>query len=452
MFKRFLQFIEAESLFTAKDNILLAVSGGIDSMVLCRLMYEAGFKFGIAHCNFNLRGDESDADEKFVEAAAASYKVPFFVIRFDTKQVSRSQGISIQMAARDLRYAWFQEICREKGYDYVATAHHLNDQAETFFINLVRGTGIAGLHGILPVQGTTVRPLLFVTREEILDFAHSQNIAWREDSSNASTKYLRNQVRWELLPVFEKLSPGFVQNLDNTIRRLRGSESVYKLKLAEGISSLVEHEKDCDRIRIGSLLKLEPSETWLFEALRPYGFSETVTGEIVRSLGGTERKAFFSPAYRLTVERDFLVIEETAKIAGIADIEFPVEHHGDDFISPAPAPVTFACVKAEGFELPHDNEIACFDYDRLEFPLTLRHWREGDRMVPFGMKGTKKLSDLFIDMKLPQTDKSKRWLLCSGNNIIWVLGVRTDDRFKITKRTQNILIAAINDQIGRAHV
>ena len=446
MFKRFLHFIEAESLFNAKDNILLAVSGGIDSMVLCRLMFEAGFKFGIAHCNFNLRGDESDADEKFVETAAAGYKVPFFAIRFDTKQVAHSQGISIQMAARDLRYAWFEEICREKGYDYIATAHHLNDQAETFFINLVRGTGIAGLHGILPLQGRTVRPLLFATRGEILDFAHSQNIVWREDSSNASTKYLRNQVRWELLPVFEKLNPGFVQNLDDTIRRLRGSESVYKQKLAEGISSLVEHEKDRDRIPIGSLRKLEPAETWLFEALRPYGFSETITKEIARSLGGTERKAFFSPVYRLTVERDFLVIEETAKIADMGDIEFPVEQHGNEFISTAPVPVDFTCAKAEGFKLPHDKEIACFDYDRLEFPLTLRHWREGDRMVPFGMKGTKKLSDLFIDMKLPQSDKSKRWLLCSGSNIIWVLGVRTDDRFKITKRTQNIFIAVINDQ------
>jgi len=443
MIRRFQQFIKSESLFSHSDRILLAVSGGVDSVVLCRLMSEAGYKFGIAHCNFSLRDAESDDDEKFVAALAESCKVPFFTTRFDTPQFARDQGLSIQMAARSLRYSWFEQVCTEKGYRCVATAHHLNDQAETFFINLLRGTGIAGLHGILPLQGKVVRPMLFATRDEIMDFAVKNNLEWREDSSNMSTKYLRNQLRHEVLPSFEKIDRDFARNLDSTIRRLRGTEAVYRQKIEEGRSDLLEHTDNCDRILISYLLEFEPVETWLFEILRQFGFSEAVTREIALSLEGTESKVFYSLSHRLLRDRDYLVIENNDKHPEPAGSEYLVYDTGHSIISTAPAPITFTKVPANRFKIPDKQTIACFDYNKLRFPLVLRHWREGDRMVPLGMKGSKKLSDLFIDQKLSQAEKKSIWLLASGEDIVWVAGLRIDGRFRITGHTRDILMAEI---------
>ncbi len=441
MIRRFQQFIKSESLFGLKDPILLAVSGGVDSVVLCRLMSDTGYKFGIAHCNFSLRDAESDDDERFVAGLAESYKVPFFTTRFDTGQAARDQGLSIQMAARNLRYSWFEKVCTENGYRYVATAHHLNDQAETFFINLLRGTGIAGLHGILPLQEKVVRPLLFATRDEIMQFAVRNNLEWREDSSNLSTKYLRNQLRHEVLPSIEKIDADFARNLDSTIRRLRGTEAIYRQKIEEGRSDLLEHTDNCDRILVSYLLEFEPVETWLFEILRQYGFSEAVTREIALSIEGTESKVFYSLSHRVLRDRDYLLIENIEKNPEHLDSEYLVYDTGHGIISTAPAPFTFRKVSADGFKIPEKQNIACFDYNRLRFPLVLRHWREGDRMVPLGMKGSKKLSDLFIDQKLSQAEKKSIWLLASGEDIVWVAGLRIDGRFRITGHTKDILIA-----------
>jgi tRNA(Ile)-lysidine synthase len=441
MLRRFKQFVTSRALFSAGDRILIAVSGGVDSVVLCRLMHDAEYEFGIAHCNFMLRGKESDADEEFVESLAARFNVPFFVKHFETKKIAREQGLSVQMAARKLRYDWFEELRQNEGFRFVATAHHLNDQAETFFINLLRGTGLAGLHGILPLQGNLIRPLLFATRDEISEFAHFQHLEWREDSSNANTKYLRNQIRLELMPVLEKLDPGFVTNLEGTIQRLRGIESVYKQKIEEGRLDLVEHNNVTDRILINYLEEFEPIETWLFELLRPYGFSESVTREIAQSLEGTESKVFYSLSHRVVRDRDYLVIEDLEKIPESTDCEFLVHNTVNGIETSAPVPITFRCEKAQGFVLPDKQSTGCFDFDKLQFPLILRHWREGDWMVPLGMKGRKKLSDIFIDQKLTQSEKTNIWILCSGNDIVWLSGLRTDSRFSITTRTKNILLA-----------
>jgi tRNA(Ile)-lysidine synthase len=443
MIRRFKQFIKSESLFSFKDRILVAVSGGVDSVVLCRLMSDSGYDFGVAHCNFSLRGAESDDDEKFVASLAETFKVPFYNIRFNTGQIAREQGLSIQMAARNLRYSWFDQVCSENGYYCIATAHHLDDQAETFFINLLRGTGIAGLHGILPRQGRVVRPLLFATRNEILDFAGKKGLEWREDSSNINTKYLRNQLRHEVMPSLEKIDSDFARNLDNTIRRLRGTESVYRQKIEEGRSDLLERTEHSDRILISYLLEFEPVETWLFEILRHYGFSEAITRGIASSLEGTESKVFYSMSHRVLRDRDYLVIEKNEKNASQPDSEYLVYDTGHGIVTTAPAPITFRKEPADGFQIPDKQSIACFDYDKLRFPLVLRHWREGDRIVPLGMKGRKKLSDIFIDQKLSQSEKKSIWLLCSGENIMWVAGLRIDGRFRITDHAKNILIAEI---------
>lgn len=443
MIRQFRQFIKSESLFSAGDRILVAVSGGVDSVVLCRLMSDAGYMFGIAHCNFSLRDNESDEDEKFVASLAAHYKVPFFATRFDTQITAREQGLSVQMAARSLRYAWFDQVCTEHGYRCVATAHHLSDQAETFFINLLRGTGIAGLHGILPLQGKVVRPLLFATRSEIMEFARSEKLEWREDSSNINTKYLRNQLRHEVLPAIERIDSDFARNLESTIRRLRGTEAIYRQKIEEGRNDLLEHTENGDRILISYLLEFEPVETWLFEILRQYDFSEAVTREIALSLDGTERKVFYSLSHRVLRDRDYLLIEKNEGTSSLSDAEYLVYKAGDSIVSAAPVQITFRCVDADGFRLPEKQNIACFDHDKLRFPLVLRHWRKGDRMVPLGMKGSKKLSDIFIDQKLSQAEKKSMWLLCSGKDIIWLAGMRIDARFRITGNTKNILVAEI---------
>lgn len=443
MLHRFTDFIKSESLFGNSDRILVAVSGGVDSVALCCLMHDAGFQFAIAHCNFSLRGSESDEDEAFVKKLGETYKVPYFAVRFNTRQVAREEGISIQMAARKLRYEWFEEVRISAGYNFIATAHQLDDQAETFFINLLRGTGLAGLHGIFPKQGNIIRPLLFATRDEILGFALARKLAWRDDSSNLSTKYLRNRLRLEVLPSIRKMDNQFARNLDSTIRRLRGTESIYRQKIDEGKSDLIEHTASGDRILISYLMEFIPVETWLFEILRQYGFSETVTREIAFSLGGTESKVFYSLSHRLLRDRDYLVIEKIDEITGSDDNEYLVYDTGHSIVSTAPASITFYIREAEGFHMPEKPGVACFDCDKLRFPLVLRHWREGDRMVPLGMKGSKKLSDLFTDLKLSHSEKRNTWILCSGKDIVWIAGLRTDGRFKITNRTKNILIAEV---------
>ncbi len=441
MIRRFQQFIKSESLFGPGDQILVAVSGGVDSVVLCRLMHDAGYTFAIAHCNFSLRSAESDDDEKFVAGLAEKYKVPFFATRFNTGEAARNQGLSVQMAARNLRYAWFEKVSSENGYRCVATAHHLNDQVETFFINLLRGTGLAGLHGIIPLQGNVVRPMLFATRDEILDYARHKNLEWREDSSNLSTKYLRNQLRHEVIPSLERIDNNFARNLDSTIRRLRGTETVYRQKIDEGRSDLLEHYKEGYRILISYLQEFLPVETWLFEILRQFDFTEAVTREIAASLDGTETKVFLSTSHRLLRDHDYLLIQKLGEPAGSADPEYIVYQTEQGIVSQLPAPINFRCHEAQGFQLPDDQNLACFDFDKLQFPLVLRHWRKGDRMKPLGMKGSKKLSDLFTDLKLSQSEKKNVWLLCSGKDIVWVAGLRIDEHYRITAATQKILVA-----------
>lgn len=441
MLERFLQFINEQKLITATRPVLLAVSGGVDSVVMCRLFKDAGVHFGIAHCNFQLRGDESDEDERFVKELAADYNSPFYVKYFDTQRVAHEEGVSVQMAARRLRYEWFEEVRHSDNYSGVATAHHRSDEVETFFINLLRGTGLAGLKGIQPKQGNIIRPLLFAFREEIESFARENDLQWREDSSNFSDKYLRNRIRQTIIPAFREISPAFESTLAADIRKLKDAYSIVEQHINEKRRQLVKEQGGDALISIEGLKQLQPLGIYLYELLRPYHFREAVVSEIAAALDATPGKLFYSPTHRLLKDREHLIIfpidkkaaEEILITSATREIESPLQ-------------MQFATVKREEIaSLSTPASVAYLDKSRLRFPLVLRKWRHGDSFVPLGMNTRKKLSDFFIDSKLSLARKERVWVLVSGGEIAWIAGHRIDDRYKVTDATTEVLICKLAD-------
>ncbi|MCX6247479.1 MAG: tRNA lysidine(34) synthetase TilS [Bacteroidetes bacterium] len=440
MLAKFKAFIAKEKLFGPKDKILLAVSGGIDSAVMTDLFHRAGYFFALAHCNFGLRGKESDADEAFVKAMAKKYKVPFYCKTFSTARDAKEKGISIQMAARDLRYEWFEEIRQKGKYHSVATAHHLDDQVETFFINLLRSTGIAGFHGILPGQGNLIRPLLFCYRADIGTYAMQKKLAFREDSSNAETKYLRNKIRHEIIPVFCELNPAFPQTLTETIRRLRETELIFRDTVEEARKKIITTDKRGIHIRCADLKKLEPAGIYAFEILSPFGFSDAVISDILHLPDRSSGQVFYSPTHRLVKNREELLLEPnpSTKRSNIKKEEISVPENKKEIRKPLR--LSFAKIKiTKRFELDLSKESATFDLKKITFPLLLRRWRKGDTFYPFGMNRRKKLSDFFVDLKFSIPEKENTWILCTGQEIIWVIGHRTDHRFRVTPQTKEVL-------------
>jgi tRNA(Ile)-lysidine synthase len=445
MLQAFKLYVNSAKLFHQADRILLAVSGGVDSVAMVRLFRDAGYKYGIAHFNFKLRGAESDGDEDFVKKLAESYGVPYYIRHFDTKQHALDHKISIQMAARDLRYTWFNELLNEHGYDYVATAHHLDDQAETFFINILRGTGISGMHGILPKQGKIIRPLMFATRERILEYAGKNDLSWRDDRSNKSRKYLRNKLRLDVLPELSKISPEFSYKLNESICHLRDVETIFNSHMAGVTADLVQHKPEGVLISIDWIYEYEPHETYLFELLKPYGFAFPVVKEIVRSLDTFSGKIFYSPTHRLLRDRENFIIQPLADLnPGLSPNEILRIEKGVTHIE---KPV---CLRADETDKINDlpmgkASVACLDLDKLIFPLKLRKWEKGDWFMPLGLKGKKKLSDFFVDQKVSLADKEKVWLLLSGNDIVWVIGKRIDNRYRITSRTKKAYVISCKE-------
>ena len=436
MLEEFRRFILSNSLHQPNDRILLAVSGGIDSMVLLHLYFAAGYKPGIAHCNFHLRGAESDADEKFVKSSAENMDAAYHQQDFDTEQSADESGISIQMAARNLRYRWFEEILKRHGYNFIATAHNQDDEIETFFINLSRGTGIRGLTGIPVRSEKVIRPLLFASRESIVDYAIEHDIRFREDSSNASDKYLRNRVRHHLIPMLEEENPSFRMALMDTMRKLSETEKLYQQELAQLKQRLVRTEGDRIRIAIRELSALDAKQSILFEILSDYNFSSQAMEDIIHSLEGPSGKQFLSTTHRIVKDREDLIItpldkeedrkyyleRETGRITEPVDLEWMVVDH------------------TETFHIPNERKIACLDLQKLHFPMMLRHWQTGDYFQPLGMQGMKKISDYLIDIKVSLPDKERTWLLTSGSKIVWVIGQRIDDRFKVRPETRQVLM------------
>lgn len=433
--QQFNHFIEENQLFSSTDQVLAAVSGGRDSLLLVHLLKQAGYSFGIAHCNFMLRGAEADGEQDFTEELAKQLGVPFYTTNFDTQQYAADKHISVQMAARELRYQWFDEIRASFGYNKIAVAHHQNDSVETILLNLTRGTGIAGMHGILPVNGNIVRPLLFLTRDEIDAIAASENLKYVDDSSNASTKYARNKIRHEVIPKLKELNPRLEQTFKNNMERFREMEMLLQEALihvrkefVEGIGGIY--------ISIEKVKRLKPQRLLLFGLLSPYGFNETAVDDLIVSLDKHSGRTFESSAYVLLLDRDQLIISKRKTIIdqpvliyeNMYEVEF--DRHKLSLISDDSAMIV------KGNPMAFSADAA-----QLIYPLTLRHWREGDTFCPLGMKGKKKLSDFFIGEKIPLNQKDHVPVLVNGNaEIIWIGGLRPDDRYKVTPLTKKVII------------
>lgn len=406
-------------------RLILALSGGIDSMVLADLLLKAKADFVLAHCNFHLRGEESDGDEQFVREFAERNGLKLYVKQFDTIDYAKQHGISIEMAARELRYQWFEELRHELNYDFIAVAHHADDQLETFFINLLRGAGIRGLKGMQPVNGHIIRPLLDVSREEIRQYAMENHIAWREDHTNAETQFLRNRIRHELLPVIDGISKEGRTSILKSISHLASENELYR--------ELLKNEMAQRVVRVGENQKFQLSDPQpsilnpqlLFEWLREYGFNENQVLFIYEAMNGQPGTSFFSPTHRLTIERDGL---ELMPICQIVDTSIEILYQ--------------QIAKTPDYTLDPSPEVAQLDYDKLTFPLQLKKWQAGDRFHPLGMKGSKLLSDFFVDQKMSTRQKEECQVLTTANDeIVWVVGRRIDDRFKVTDKTKTVLIA-----------
>lgn len=440
MLNEFLNYIKQENLFLPESRILLAVSGGLDSVVMTDLFFRSGFSFGMAHVNFALRGEESERDEQFVRNLANKYQSRIFCIRFDARNYARKNKLSVQMAARQLRYDWFRQVAAETGFNYVATAHHLDDQIETFLINLLRGTGIAGLHGIPSRQGIIIRPLLFASRLQLEHYAQDNTLEYVEDSSNASRKYTRNRIRHSIIPQFEKINPAFRNEFAMTIRNIREAEAVYRSIIEKEKNRLLLPHGDGYQIPLDILKQYTPIRTWLYEMINPFNFTAAVTNDILHAIDDPSGRIFFSPTHRIVKDRDYLLVDALEKGEDKASNLAASYHiYPSNHVMEYPVKLSLELHSATGFVLTIQPNTACLDYDRLKFPLIIRKWKRGDSFYPLGMKGKKKLSDFFIDQKFSIPQKEKTWLLCCGKDIVWIIGHRIDDRYKITPETMKVL-------------
>lgn len=431
----FLAFINDNHLFDTSKRVLLAVSGGLDSMVMAELTHRIKQPFAIAHVNFGLRGADSDADALFVGNKAADYGVPFHLTHFDTAALAAARKISIQMVARELRYDWFTRLIEEQRYTGVATAHHLNDVLETMLFNLTRGTGLAGLHGIAPGQDGVVRPVLFATRAQLAAFADEQALAYREDSSNADDKYARNRIRHHVVPVLTELNPGLWQTLPHTLERLRAAEVLMKTELARSWQEIAVKQGTQTLLPIAALNGLSEPAFRLAEWLKPFGFMANQAGEMVDCLTKPVGQLFTSATHRVWHERDGLVLE---LLSVPADYEISLPDWPQTSV---PMPGRFALTvevisRPTPFTPFADPNTAYLDADKLQFPLTIRPWRQGDRMRPLGMGGHKLVSDVLNDMKISRTEREQTAVLVSGHEIAWVIGRRIDHRFRVVAETK----------------
>jgi len=436
MLEQFKEFIQKEKLFDEKDKILLTVSGGIDSIVMCDLFHKAGFSFGIAHCNFKLRGKESEEDETFVKALAEKHKVPFLCKSFNTTSYSAKKKISIQMSARDLRYTWLKRIAKEKKYSFIATAHHLDDSIETFFINILRGTGIAGLHGVPIRQGNVLRPLLFARKKLIREYAEAEKLSWREDSSNFTDKYLRNNIRHHLIPSLKKLNAGFEKTIVKELSYFKEAGEIFKKFIEEKKKEIVVEEGKNILLNIKKLKDSGHAETILHELLRAYDFTPETTELIAQRMYTTAGKQFLSPTYRLIKDRSFFIL--SPKHSNIKEKDFLLKKNQGEFKNENLFLQTEVIIGNLSEVKDKRNSIAYLDHSALIFPLTIRKWKQGDFFHPLGMKGKKKLSDFFIDQKIPIDEKENTYVLESNKKIVWVINHRIDDHFKVTRGTKKI--------------
>ncbi|MBU0488360.1 MAG: tRNA lysidine(34) synthetase TilS [Bacteroidetes bacterium] len=443
LLKDFRNHIEQPGLQKYTGNTLLTVSGGADSVVMAWLFYRSGKKFGIAHCNFCLRGSESDGDEIFVRELAEQLKVPFFVTHFDTKKEAESRKLSIQEAARDLRYEWFSAIATENGYTAIATAHHSDDVAETVLLNLIRGTGIRGLSGIPEQRGNIIRPMLFASAEQIKSYAENNGIAFRTDSSNADEKYARNLIRHSVLPVLEKVKPGASGNIVSSANHIGQYRDMVSEMVVGQRNLIFKRKKDKIIIPLDALFRLKPMHTWMFELLGEFGFNGAQVSDIISSFDGQSGKVFHSATHSLFRDRSTLVVvpgnhRYATQKESCTETIWLLSESG-----PVITGELKLCIekvsKPAPDELDAGNNSVFVDADKLTFPLIVRKWRQGDYFYPLGLNGKKKVSTFLINKKMPRHEKMDVWMVYSGEKAVWLAGHRLDDRFRVGEKTQNVV-------------
>ncbi len=444
LLNRFKEYISAHNLFQSKDKLLLAVSGGVDSVVLCELCKQAGYDFAIAHCNFQLRGQESDRDEAFVKELAKKYDVEVFVKRFDTTAIAAKEKKSIETIARELRYEWFYELMNlpitigttNKPLNYILTAHHADDNIETTAMNFFRGTGIAGVRGILPKQEKIIRPLLFARRKELEDFVKERHLQYVTDSSNLENDYTRNFFRNKILPAITEVYPDALKNVLNNIDRFAETEQLHLQAIASHKKKLVEKKEDEFHIPVLKLLKTQPLQTVMYEIIKDFGFSSHQTPEVLALLKSETGKYVQSSTHRIIKNRNWLIITGNDS-ATAQNILIEAE---DDKIVFNGGEIKIKRITAAEYKIRHSPLLAQLDINDIEFPLLLRKWKQGDYFYPLGMNKKKKLSRFFIDQKLSLTEKENTWVVEMNKKIIWIVGMRIDNRFKITSQTQQVLV------------
>lgn len=431
-------YIETHRLLTADQPVVVGLSGGADSVALLAVLVRLGYTCVAAHCNFHLRGEESDRDERFAADMAKQLDVPFYQTDFDTENYAVQNHLSIEMAARELRYRWFEELRLSFNAQAAVVAHHRDDSVETLLMNLVRGTGIRGMSGIRPRNGYVVRPLLCVSRQEILDWLSEQQLSYVTDSTNLSDVYTRNFIRLRVLPLLEELNPSVKSAIARTSEHLSAAETIYLQVVEQARNEIMETS---DRLSIHALMRYSEPDTILYELLSPFQVSRLQVHDIFLSLTKESGKEFFTSTYRLVKDRDYLLISPFTVSAG----EESYQLNKEDITWSGP--VSLCCCLQEMtdlFQPKKEKTVASFDYDKLRFPLVMRRWKKGDWFIPFGMKGRQKLSDYFTDHKFSLLQKEQAWLLCSGDDIIWIVGERTDNRYRIEKTTKQVFILKIS--------
>ena len=425
--KRIQHFIEERNLFALNDKVLVALSGGADSVALLHVLIDLGYKCECAHCNFHLRGEESNRDENFVRALCNEIHIPLYIKHFDTESYAKEKQISIEMAARELRYAWFEELRKETGATVIAVAHHRDDSVETFLLNLIRGTGINGLKGIQAKNRYIVRPLLETSREDILNYLDYLKQDYVTDSTNLQDEYLRNKIRLNLLPIMKEMNPSIMESIQETSQKLSEVANIYNQNRKEILKTSIQTTEEGDTLHIQTILEDSAPLSLLHEWLSPAGFNSSQIKDIHQSLKKEQSgKQFISNEWKLLRDREHLILHHKKIEENVPEISIETMEINNDFI------------------LLKDKNIACLDADKVVLPLKIRKWKKGDKFVPFGMKGQKKVSDYLTDKKYSLFQKEKQYVACSEGIIVWLIGERTDDRFKITEKSKRAVILKIN--------
>ena len=432
MIERFKQYNKNHKLVHDQETILLAVSGGADSMVMADLFLQNQFNFGIAHVNYKLR-NEAEQDQEVVAQWCEKNNITFYHKSFDTSALAKKNKTSIQLTARNLRFTWFRELCIEHNFDKIAVASNLNDSIETCLINLTKGTGIKGLHGILPQQQNIIHPLLFATKTEIYAYAKKNDVPYREDQSNAETKYLRNKIRHQIIPTLKEINPSLENTFSEFFNRISSLEALLDEEISRFKVQFVKQTKSEVSIDLSQFINKASTQVMLHEILAPFGFSGAVTHQLLQSLSNQNGKYFFSDTHKATTNQSSVIIRKIEAKEKVTQVEI------DEDLSHLQHPIHVTFTYAPAHQIIKNPSVACLDKDLISYPLTLRKWKPGDKFIPLGMKGQKKLSDFFTDHKLSNFEKEDIFVLTSNNQIIWIVGKRIDDRFKVTAKTKNQL-------------